>query len=126
MSWQTFVDTNLLGTKKITKAAFIRHNGALLSKSGNINFTPQEAKNIADGFRDNFLFHSAGIVLEGTKYTFLRSQDRSVIGKKGQGGIHLTSTTNAIIIAIYEAPTIPSEAAIVVEKLADYLIGVGY
>ena len=57
---------------------------------------------------------------------FLRSDERSVIGKKGQGGVHITKTGKAVIIGVYDAPIIPSECAVVVEKLADYLIGVGY
>eukprot|EP01091_Cochliopodium_minus_P016207 TRINITY_DN59_c0_g1_i1.p1 TRINITY_DN59_c0_g1~~TRINITY_DN59_c0_g1_i1.p1 ORF type:complete len:127 (-),score=46.61 TRINITY_DN59_c0_g1_i1:66-446(-) len=126
MSWQTYVDTNLVGTKKITQGAIIGHDGSVWSKSGNLNLTPQEGKNIAAGFGNNSLFQSGGIVLGGAKYMFLRSQDHTVIGKKGQGGVHISKTGKAIIIGIYEAPTIPSEAAIVVEKLADYLIGVGY
>eukprot|EP01091_Cochliopodium_minus_P016210 TRINITY_DN59_c0_g1_i4.p1 TRINITY_DN59_c0_g1~~TRINITY_DN59_c0_g1_i4.p1 ORF type:complete len:127 (-),score=34.74 TRINITY_DN59_c0_g1_i4:48-428(-) len=126
MSWQTYVDTNLVGTKKITQAAIIGSDGAIWSKSGNLNLTPQEAKDISAGFRNIPLFQSGGIVLGGTKYMFLRSQDYTVIGKKGQGGVHISKTGKAIIIGIYEAPTIPSEAAIVVEKLGDYLMGVGY
>lgn len=32
----------------------------------------------------------------------------------------------AIVVAIYEEPTTPQNAASVVEKLGDYLIGHGY
>ena len=41
-------------------------------------------------------------------------------------GCVVVKTTQAIIIAVYEAGIQPGNCATVVEKLADYLISVGY
>ena len=126
MSWQAYVDNNLLGTKKLNNGAIIGLDGNVWAKSGGLNITPTEGKNIVAGFSNNSLFQSAGLNCGGVKYMFLRSQDHSVIGKKGQAGIHISKTGKAYIIGVYDTPTLPSEAAIIVEKLADYLISVGF
>jgi profilin len=37
MSWQAYVDTNLVGTGKVSKAAIHGHNGALWATSKGFN-----------------------------------------------------------------------------------------
>lgn len=37
MSWQAYVDTNLLGTGKISEAALIGHDGNVWAKSAGID-----------------------------------------------------------------------------------------
>jgi len=37
MSWQAYVDTNLVGTKKVAKAAIFGHDGTLWATSKGFN-----------------------------------------------------------------------------------------
>jgi len=126
MSWQAYVDTNLLGTKKVNQGAILGLDGNVWAKSSGLNITPAEGKLIVSGFSNNSQFQEKGLNVGGVKYMFLRAQDHSVIGKKGTGGVHISKTGKALVIGVYDQPILPSETAIVVEKLADYLIGVGY
>jgi profilin len=52
------------------------------------------------------------------KYRLMLSQ--------GKEGVLIVKTTQAIIVSHYGESAQPGAAANVVEKLADYLIGVGY
>jgi len=49
-----------------------------------------------------------------------------VYGKKQADGIILVKTTQAVLVAVYNAPIQAAEATPIVEGLADYLIGAGY
>jgi profilin len=45
---------------------------------------------------------------------------------QGKEGIVCVKTAQAIIVAHYPDTVQPSEATVAVEKLGDYLVGVGY
>ena len=126
MSWQQYVDSNLVGTKKVSQGAIFGLDGSVWAKSSTLNTNANEGKAIANGFGNPNGFAATGIVVGGVKYMFLRAQDNVVIGKKGQSGVHIAKTVKAIIVGIYDQPIVPSETAVVVEKLADYLKGVGF
>lgn len=58
---------------------------------------------------------------------FLRAEgDDTLLAKKGDTGLVVTKTTQAIIIAVAKAPQRIEDANVVVGALADYLRGVGY
>ncbi|KAI0795067.1 profilin [Abortiporus biennis] len=126
MSWQTYVDSNLVGTGKIAKAAILGQQGGVWATSSNFNLSPEEQKFIIDGYAhpDNVQAH--GIRAEGQKYFTLQATDRTIQGKKGADGIIIVKTKQAILVAVYSAPIQAPEANPIVENLADYLIGVGY
>lgn len=44
--------------------------------------------------------------------------------KKNQ--LNNTKNISALIVCVYEEPVVPEQAAIVTEKLGEYLISVGY
>ncbi|KAJ3055736.1 profilin, required for normal timing of actin polymerization in response to thermal stress [Rhizophlyctis rosea] len=126
MSWQSYVDTNLLGTRKITKAAIHGLDGSLWATSKGFSVTPTEAQALIKAFTDASGIRANGLHVGGTKYIALRADDRSVYGKKGSGGVVTVKTKQCVLIGAYEEPIQPGEATKVVEGLADYLIGVGY
>ncbi|KAJ3109724.1 profilin, required for normal timing of actin polymerization in response to thermal stress [Phlyctochytrium bullatum] len=105
MSWQAYVDNNLVGTGKVA---------------------PTEAQALSKAFSDPSGIRASGLHLGGVKYFTLRADDRSIYGKKDTGGAVCVKTKQAILIGIYAEPTQPGEANKVVESLADYLIGVNY
>merc|ERR1711879_623596 len=109
MSWQTYVDTNLVGTGAVTQAAIIGHDGNTWATSAGFAVSP-----------------SNGFELAGTRYVTIRADDRSVYGKKGSAGVITVKTSKAILIGVYNEKIQPGTAANVVEKLADYLIGQGF
>ncbi|RPD65417.1 profilin [Lentinus tigrinus ALCF2SS1-7] len=126
MSWQAYVDTNLLGTGKISKAAIVGLAGGVWASSPGYTLSADEQKTIVSAFNDPANTQAHGIRLAGQKFFTLSANDRSVYGKKGGDGCVLVKTKQAVLVAEYTAPIQAPEATPVVENLADYLIGVGY
>ncbi|KPV72699.1 uncharacterized protein RHOBADRAFT_17918, partial [Rhodotorula graminis WP1] len=120
------VDSNLLGTGKVTKAAILGQQGGVWAQSQGYNLAPDEQNAIVAAFNDPSSAQASGVRAAGTKFLTIRADDRSVYGKKQADGIVCVKTTQAVLVAEYSHPTVPGEATKIVEDLADYLIGVGY
>lgn len=126
MSWQAYTD-NLIGTGKIDQAAlYSRAGDSLWAQSNGYQLGAQEIASIAKGFDDPDSLFGSGLHLLGVKYFVLRADDKSIYGKQDAQGVVIVRTKQAILIAHYPATTLPNEATPIVEKLADYLISVGY
>ncbi|GAA5866267.1 hypothetical protein JCM8547_007222 [Rhodosporidiobolus lusitaniae] len=126
MSWQTYVDSNLVGTGKISKAAIIGQQGGVWAQSAGYDLSPEEQTAFTKIHVDPSTAQASGIRAQGNKFMTLKADDRSVYGKKAADGIIVVKTKQAILVAEYAHPTMPGEATKIVEDLADYLIGVGY
>ena len=140
MSWQVYVDSNLVGTGSVKFGAISGLDGSIWAKSNDWNITQAEISKIATSFEDSsslamsgklidnlikdknliFVFFK-GLVLGGEKYFYLSGDSSIVRGKKGTNGVHIAKTKTALIIATYQDPTQPNQCASVVESLADYL-----
>ncbi|PBK99871.1 profilin [Armillaria gallica] len=126
MSWQTYVDTNLVGSGRISKAAIIGQQGGVWAASAGYNLSTEEQNAIINGYNDVTKVQASGIRVAGQKFFTLQANPRSIYGKKGADGIVIVKTKQAILVAEYVAPTQAPEATPIVEGLADYLINVGY
>ncbi|XP_019639315.1 PREDICTED: profilin-1A-like [Branchiostoma belcheri] len=130
MSWQTYVDTNLVGTGNVSKAAIIATgNGALWAKSGDFNLSEEEAGNIAKNISNPSSFQAAGAKVEKEKYIFLRAKEDDgpvVYMKKGESGMCIVKCTQCILVGLYNPPIQPGNCNNVVEKLGEYLRNSGY
>lgn len=126
MSWQTYVDTNLVGTGFVSRGAIIGHDGSSWAKSPGFEVSSAEGQKIKQGFSDPSGLRASGIHVAGKKYLCLRTDDRSIYGKKGSAGICIVKTGQAILIGEYDENIQPGQCTTVVEKLADYLINSGY
>lgn len=126
MSWQAYVDTNLVGTGAVTQAAIIGHDGNTWATSAGFSVTPAQGQTLAAAFKDATAIRSGGFQIGDIRYVTIRADDRSIYGKKGSGGVITVKTTKAILVGVYNEKIQPGTAANVVEKLADYLIGQGF
>ncbi|KAH9945559.1 profilin [Amylocystis lapponica] len=126
MSWQAYVDTNLLGTGKVSKAAIIGLAGGVWASSPGFNLSADEQKAAVAAFTDPAGAQASGIRLGGQKFFTLQANERSLYGKKAADGCVLVKTKQAVLVTEYTAPIQAAEATPVVESLADYLINVGY
>ncbi|GAA5869276.1 hypothetical protein JCM3774_004191 [Rhodotorula dairenensis] len=126
MSWQAYVDSNLLGTGKITRAAILGQQGGVWAASAGYSLSPEEQSALTKVHSDPASAQAHGVKAAGQKFLCIRADDRSVYGKKSADGIIVVKTKQAILVAEYGHPTQPGEATKIVEELADYLIGVGY
>eukprot|EP01114_Cavostelium_apophysatum_P012872 TRINITY_DN298_c0_g1_i1.p2 TRINITY_DN298_c0_g1~~TRINITY_DN298_c0_g1_i1.p2 ORF type:complete len:127 (-),score=28.44 TRINITY_DN298_c0_g1_i1:178-558(-) len=126
MSWQAYVDTNLVGSKCVTKAAIVGLDGNKWAGSSGFNVTADEAKKLVAAFKDASAIRAGGLVLAGQKYFALKTDDRSIYVKQGSAGAICVKTGKAVLVGVYDDKIQPGQASTVVEKLADYLIEQGY
>ncbi|CAN3355245.1 profilin [Diutina catenulata] len=131
MSWQAYTD-QLVATGKLDKAALYSAAGdSLWAQTGGFEIKPEEITAIAKAYADPAELQAHGLNVAGEPYLLLRSDDRSIYGRgKGKDkdltGVIAVKTKQAILVAHYPQGVVANEATIIVEKLADYLISVGY
>ncbi|KAG6459780.1 profilin [Manduca sexta] len=126
MSWQDYVDKQLMASRCVTKAAIAGHDGNVWAKSEGFEISKDEVAKIVAGFDNESLLTSGGVTIAGTRYIYLSGTDRIIRAKLGKVGVHCMKTQQAVVISLYEEPIQPQQAASVVEKLGDYLITCGY
>lgn len=126
MSWQDYVDKQLIASRCVTKAAIAGHDGNVWAKSEGFDISKEEVGKIVAGFENESLLTSGGVTIAGTRYIYLSGTDLIIRAKLGKVGVHCMKTKQAVVISLYEEPIQPQQAASVVEKLGDYLITCGY
>ncbi|KAF7035352.1 hypothetical protein CFC21_046244 [Triticum aestivum] len=131
MSWQTYVDEQLLcdiDGQRLTAAAILGHDGAVWAQSEPFpEVKPEEITAVINDFDEPGSLAPTGLFLGGTKYMVIQGEPGAVIrGKKGSGGVTIKKTSLAIIIGIYEEPMTPGQCNMVVERLGDYLLEQGF
>ncbi|KAG2065629.1 profilin [Suillus decipiens] len=133
MSWQAYVDNNLIGTTKVTQAAILGKAGGIWAKSSGITISPEEQKAITAGLKNKAVFEASGFRIAGQKYFFVTSdtygndQDLIVVqGKKQTDGAVLVQTKQAILVVTYVAPQTAQDAGVIATNLGSYLASVGY
>ncbi|KAF8154506.1 profilin [Crassisporium funariophilum] len=126
MSWQAYVDNNLIGTGKVAKAAILGLQGGVWAASPGFTISTEEQKAIVDGFSKPDAIQASGVRLAGQKFFTLSIIDRTIQAKKGADGAVMVKTKQAVLVVEYKAPVQAPEVTPIVENLADYLISVGY
>jgi len=126
MSWDSYVNDQLLATKKVQEAIICGHDGSVWAKSAGVAPTAEELGHIAKNFGNVEVMSMSGMKLGGEKFMFLQADNNIMRGKKGTSGVHIMKTTQAILISVYREPVVAEECATVTEKLGEYLISVGY
>ncbi|KAB8224897.1 profilin [Aspergillus novoparasiticus] len=127
MSWQGYVDDNLLGSGKISRAAILGQQGGFWASSQGYYPSPEEQHAVIDAYNNLEHIISSGLKLAGEKFFCLSANPRSIYLKSQTGGgAIVVKTKQAIIVAEYAAPVHSMEAISLVEGLADYLIAMSY
>jgi len=126
MSWQHYVDKQLMGTGLITKAVISGHDGTIWAKSSNIEPSREELAKMASSLPDYAPLQMSGVHLGGEKFIFLSGTDKVIRCKKNKQGMHCMKTLQAMLVAVYEEPVQSPQVAAVVEGLGDYLISQSY
>ena len=126
MSWQSYVDDQLIATKMVKHAVICGHDGSIWAQSAGFSASADELKELLAKYGDMNTLALTGVTIGGTRYMYLSSTDKVIRAKKGTSGLHTIKTTQALIVCLYEDPTVPEQCATVTEKLGEYLISVGY
>ncbi|KAF9960441.1 profilin, required for normal timing of actin polymerization in response to thermal stress [Mortierella alpina] len=126
MSWQAYVDSNLLGTSKVEKAAIFGLDGSLWATSADFNVGAAEVKKLIAAFENTSDIAANGLYLENKKYFYLRSTDKSIYARLGAAGVTCVKTNQAVLVGRYGENMQAGDCTVVVEALGDYLRGAGY
>ena len=121
MSWQTYVDSNLVGSRQLAQAAICSvTDGSVWAKSAGFGVTQAEVKKILGDWKN---LQTTGITVGTAKYLTIHLDDtRSAYGKKGASGVVIVKCKTCVLVGVYADGTQPGNATNVVEKLADYLL----
>ncbi|KAH8319159.1 hypothetical protein KR067_011663 [Drosophila pandora] len=111
MSWQDYVDNQLLASQCVTKACIAGHDGNIWAQSNGFeaikkalkknrlykasSVTKEELAKLISGFDQQDLLTSNGVTLAGQRYIYLSGTDRVVRAKLGRSGVHCMKTTQA-------------------------------
>ncbi|KAK0665907.1 putative profilin [Cercophora samala] len=135
MSWQAYVDSSLVGSGHIDKAAIFSAAGdSTWAVTPGFTVSPSEIASIisilneadkSNGPAATKAF-AEGIHVGGERYVATRNEDRHVYGRQGRTGICIVKTKQAILVGHYGENAQAGNATQTVEALADYLIGLGY
>ena len=67
MSWQSYVDDQLLATKSVTKAAIAGHDGTIWANSEGFAVSGEEVKMILSNFGDSDKLAQNGLTIAGSR-----------------------------------------------------------
>lgn len=126
MSWQAYVDTNLVGSGRVSRAAILGLQGGVWASSPGFTISTEEQSAIVGAYTKADDIQANGIRLAGQKYFTVSVIDRTIQGKKAVDGVVIVKTKQAVLVAEYVAPIQAPETTTIVESLADYLISVNY
>jgi len=101
MSWQSYVDDQLLNTKMVTHAVICGHDGNIWAKSADFVVTPEELRSLIGKYADTSLLAQNGVTIGGKKYMYLSSTDKVIRAKKGTSGVHAIKTTQSNYIFLF-------------------------
>ncbi|PHH71143.1 hypothetical protein CDD80_5487 [Ophiocordyceps camponoti-rufipedis] len=131
MSWQSYVDSSLVGSGHVDKGALISLAGdSTWATSPGFELKPNEMKVIASivtGDNDAMTkAYSDGLYLAGSRYVMARAEDGKIYARSGKLGVAIAKTTQAIVIGHHGENQVAGNATSTVESLAQYLIGLKY
>lgn len=134
MSWQPYVDDQMVGTKNIKKGAIVGHDGSVWAITNGWSLQAKDVLAVFKSQSDNSLFQKGaalpnvddnGKEAPGT-YKVLRADERSIYLRLGTNGYILVKTGSAYLVGWYDKSIQSGSATSTMEKLADYLIEQGY
>ncbi|XP_075252544.1 profilin-like [Convolutriloba macropyga] len=138
MSWDGYVDSilgsaNVGGGTNTDKAAIIGQDGSIWTsayggKGMSIGATEAATLAAAIKSKDFTPLQAGGIMLEGTKYQFLREEDGKVVQgkKKEHGAVTCVASKSAIVIAHTAEGQQAGLSTKAAASIAEYLESLGY
>jgi profilin len=79
MSWQAYVDDQLVGTGHVIGASIIGHDGNVWA-SKNLTLKAGEGAKLVAGFKDSASILGGGVFVDGQKYLTIKADDKSIYG----------------------------------------------
>jgi len=126
MSWQSYVDNQLMGSGIVEEAIIAGHDGTIWAKSDRVKPSTDELSLLSNSFDDQSKLTMSGLHMSGEKYVYLSGTEKVIRGKKGKSGLHAMKTQQAVLVALFTEPVQHPQVANIVEALGEYLISVQY
>ncbi|KAG0835130.1 hypothetical protein G6F19_004865 [Rhizopus arrhizus] len=126
MSWQSYVDNNLIGTGNVSQAAICGQAGGIWAASAGFQPSPFEIRSIADAFANSNIAAANGILVEGNKYIMINAEGRFIYGRNATDGVYIFKTMKTFLFCVFNEGIQPDNCAKTVEALGDHLISIGY
>ena len=123
MSWQAYVDTNLLASGMVTAAGIYDLQGNPWAYSAGFAAQVAEVAAISGHLAaDPNGLAGTGFVVAGVKYMYVRGETNEyVIGKKGAEGVMVFKCNTCVIVAYHDDKITSGACNHAVSKLADFL-----
>ena len=127
MSWQSYADG--LVQQGLLSAALLGFNGSLWAATPRSDLEKTDGPTgqlLVEHFQKPSEFVKHGIVTGNNKvYLFIRNSERSVLGKIGMECLLLVRCGKCVILGTF-LQTDLSHCSALMERLADYLVSVGF
>mmetsp|Transcript_48211 Transcript_48211/g.155165 ORF Transcript_48211/g.155165 Transcript_48211/m.155165 type:complete len:128 (+) Transcript_48211:64-447(+) len=122
MSWQTYVDTNLVGTGMVTSAGIYDLQGNPWAYSAGFAAQVAEVAAVSGHFAAPSGLAATGATIAGEKYMFVRGEENAEIYvKKGATGVVFYRCNTCIIVGYHNDKIQPGQCSTTVAKLGDFL-----
>jgi len=123
MSWQAYVDTNLLASGMVTAAGIYDLQGNPWAYSAGFAAQVAEVAAVSGHMHtgDPSGLAGTGIVVAGVKYMFVSGSAEEVYGKKGNDGVVFCKCNTCILVGYHNDKVQPGQCRSTVGKLADFL-----
>jgi profilin len=124
MSWQAYVDTNLVGSGSVTQAGIYDLAGNPWAYTQSPPFAAQVAEMAAVATAmggDPTSLAGSGAVVAGVKYMFVSGDAAEVYVKKGNTGVVFCKCNTCMLVGYHDDKIQPGAARTAVGKLADFL-----
>jgi len=122
MSWQTYVDSNLVGTGMVTAAGIYDLQGNPWAYSDGFAAQVAEVAAVSAHFAAPAGLAATGATIAGVKYMFVRGEENAEIYvKKGPEGVVFFRCNTCILVCYHNDKVQPGQCATTVAKLGDFL-----
>ncbi|KAL1507140.1 hypothetical protein AB1Y20_007993 [Prymnesium parvum] len=122
MSWQQYVDSNLVGTGTVTAAGIYDLQGNPWAYSAGFAAQVAEVAAVSAHFAEPAGLAATGATIAGVKYMFVNGEANSEIYvKKGAAGVCFYRCNTCILVAYHDDKIQPGACKATVAKLGDFL-----
>jgi len=122
MSWQAYVDTNLLASGMVTAAGIYDLQGNPWAYSAGFAAQVAEVAAVSAHFAAPAGLAATGAVVAGVKYMFVQGEENvEIYVKKGATGVVFCRCNTCIIVAYHDDKIQPGSCRSTAGKLADFL-----
>jgi profilin len=121
MSWQEYIDKNLMGSGELKHACIADHEGNLLATSPGFKISPHEVRAITKLLSTGDQVISTSMIIEGALYLTLRVDGNVFYGRKNLTTCVCIKTKQLLVIGTNNDHVQPGRAANIIGRFADEL-----